>query len=428
MKWFLVLVAVAACGKVSSNKPDAPVQRDAPAQIDAPADGSTQTLTAIGADNISQLTLPSAVFTKVPYGSVIYDDGAEFDAATSTFTPKYAGDYLICASVFPTTNHSIPIEIDLFKNGVRERAFGFGYGIATGCRATRLAAGDAVDVRAYQASGGNVTSNPDMNWNWLAIERLTATAMIENTANVSVPNGVATLIPYANVVFDTSSAFDAATSQYAAPTAGDYLVCASKDIASTTVPAELNTWLNGARESSFGFSAGGAETGCRSTRMAVNDKLEIRTFQASGGTVSMTGDQVWDWFTIQPLPTSVSETAITAFTANAATFTKVPYTTEAFDANGEFDVSTSTFTAATPGDYLVCMSLLTRTTGGGDELDLYKNGVREKGIDFGSDAVTGCRIVRLALHDQLQVYYYNNGTVSLTEAGLWDWLEVSKLK
>lgn len=428
MKWIVGLVAVAACGKVSNKPVDAPVQHDspgggsdAPKQMDAPAVGAT----AIAADDITPFTMANVTFTKVPYVSVAYDDLSEYDMTSSTFTAKAAGDYLICASLY-LNNFSVRAELDLYKNGTRDRGFAEGFGVTTGCRVIRLAAGDAIDVEAWQNSGSNLSPTADANWNWLTIQRVTATAMIENTANMSVASATFTTIPFANEIFDDASQFDPATSKFTAKAAGDYLMCAAKDI-SPNVRGEADVFVNGTRERGFALGPA-AITGCHSVRLAAGDAVDIELYQQSVATASMTADVSWDWMTVVPQTASVAEIGITGFSAPAQVFTKVPYSTEAFDANGEFDVGTNTFTAATAGDYLVCASLASFTTTDGDELDIYKNGVREKGLHFGQAAITGCRVLRLAHNDQIQIEYYRPGAVTFSSDANWDYLTVSKLR
>ncbi|MGE5184721.1 MAG: hypothetical protein ACM31C_21765, partial [Acidobacteriota bacterium] len=137
---------------------------------------------------------------------------------------------------------------------------------------------------------------------------------------------------------------------------------------------------------------------------------------------------IWDWVTFSPLTLSVYEQTLTPFSATGGQFTKIPYTTEAFDTNGEFDVGTSTFTAATAGDYLVCASLASGNTGFGDEIDIYKNGTRGKGIHYFRSGTPGCRVERLAAHDQLQVFYYDPATTSVPNDAPWTYLDIAKLR
>jgi hypothetical protein len=126
-------------------------------------------------------TIPSLTFTKIPYKTVEYDDLGEFDPATSTFTPKYAGDYQVCSAAFVSfgnvTNRAF--EVDLFVDGVRDNpsyaapgATGGTATVGTGCDVVRLAAGAKLDVRVYQSSGSPATLMADGFWDYLRSQRL----------------------------------------------------------------------------------------------------------------------------------------------------------------------------------------------------------------------------------------------------------------
>lgn len=132
--------------------------------------------------------------------------------------------------------------------------------------------------------------------------------------------------------------------------------------------------------------------------------------------------------------TAVSLTDINVFAAPAATFTKVPYVTELFDDANEFDTTTNRFTAAAAGDYQICASL----TSSPDlthpfELDLYINGTRENSIGGigGHGFEQGCRVVRLAASDYVEVWVYPESpgaAVMFAKNSLWNWLTISKVK
>ena len=311
---------------------------------------------------------------------------------------------------------------------MRERGFAYGYGPTTGCRAIRLVAGDALDVRMYQASGNNVTTAPNPYWDWLTIEEVLSTAAIENTAQVTVPNATFVKVPYANEVFDDASQFDPANSRFTAAQAGDYQICASMDLGSNDSSAELDVYINNKRERPIAFGVG-VVTGCRTVRLAANDAVEVWLYQDSGATVTIQPDSSWDWLEIQSQPATVSAVGIASFSAPGPnTFEKLSYASELFDDHGEFDIGSSTFTAASAGDYQLCASLFTGTSSYGDELDVYKNGVREVGIGYSKYAQRGCRTLRLASNDQLQVWYANTAAASVDSDTLWDWIELSKLR
>lgn len=116
------------------------------------------------------------------------------------------------------------------------------------------------------------------------------------------------------------------------------------------------------------------------------------------------------------------------------TFRKVPYNAELYDSKGQFDPSTSRFTAAEPGDYFICASLTSypADTAHGFELDLLINGNREnafanatQGGGFGQ----GCRTVRLQKNDYVEIgaHQESTGTMQFASNPYWNWLTIDSV-
>jgi hypothetical protein len=426
----LVLGCVAGCGEVASKQNDAAV--DSPKSIDAAIDSPTGTpTTAIGVHSLSQFTAPNATFAKVPYGAAVYDDAGEWDASTSTFKAKVAGDYLVCAGIVTSANNfAQTIELDLFKNNGSTRERGITYGIAaiSGCTVARLAANDTLDVRVYQGSGNNITFTPDANWDWLKIERVTSVVDVANTAQKVWGNNAFVKIAYASEAYDTDSQFEPSTSTFTATQAGDYLFCPSVSIGANSLQVETNTYVNDVR--TYATNGYGIDGGCGSLRLAANDTVDGRAHQQTGSSVNVGADTAWDKFVVVRQPISVSSIARAPLVTAAGTPTKIPYNAESFDTNGEFDVSTSTFTAKAAGDYLVCASVITFSQNENEELNIYKNGARTLALDFGHNgALSGCTVERLAVNDQIQAYI----TTISAKGGIgtdpvYDRFQVSKLR
>ncbi|MGE5180962.1 MAG: hypothetical protein ACM31C_02820 [Acidobacteriota bacterium] len=400
---------------------------------DAPADGPPPT-TAVSATGAAAFTAANNAFTRVPYGSVAYDDRSELDTSTSTFTAKAAGDYMVCAGL-RINSAPVGFELDLFKNGSRERAFArtVSY-VATGCRPIRLAAGDSVDVRVWQSSGADLSLAPDSYWNWLTIDRVqsTAGAAVASTATMSLPNATFVKIPYSAVLFDDAAQYDSINSGFVAASAGDYQVCAEKLLSyGGTLGGEIDVYINDVRERAIAGGVGSVG-GCRTVHVSAGDTISVWLYQDSGSTQTITANTQWDWLAIQPLPIAVSTDGLLAFTAAQTTFTPVPYTGVIRDDLHEFDASSHTFTAAAAGDYELCASLGTGSTSGElDELDVYKNGTREKALQSASPYGTlgGCRVLRLVAQDQLQLDFYSPApSTSMNGDVYWDWLELARLK
>lgn len=419
-----VCLGLVGCGSVDNSskdaKVDSPQMQSDSKMIDSALPANP---TAVGVSNVAQFTMAAATFTTVPYGTVDYDDLSEYTASTGTFTAKNAGDYRFCASLYLTANGSQQFEIDMFKNNARDKAIGYGTGIATGCGIIRLAANDTVQIRAYQGSAGNVTVMPQANWQWLTIDRVGTTASVTNTATTPAQAGTFVKIPYAAEDFDDGLQFDASTSKFVSAAGGDFEFCAGFDYGNSAYSGEIDLYKNDVRERALSYD-GVASTGCRTVRLVANENIDVRVLHSN--TVTVGADPIWGWLRIQAQPaTSVGVTGITAFSATASVFTQVKYSAEQFDTHGEFDVGNYTFKAQAAGDYQVCAGLA-HFLSGAAELDIYKNGVREKGFTYGGVALVGCRTVRLVTDDQLQIWY-NGPTVSFTSDPNWDWFEVTKV-
>jgi hypothetical protein len=422
--WVLGVVATAGCGSVDNKNvdarnPDTGQQADTAIMVDAPP----TVVTAIDASNIAAFTATTNAYTKVPYESVSYDD--ETELANGTFTPKIAGDYFICASLrVPAATF---ITLDIYKNAARDTSIANGIGTASGCTIMRLAAGDAVDVRLFQNQGSNLAVTADANWQWLTISRVSSTAYTTSTTTLPLNNTTYTKAPFTNEIYDDTGQFSGAMNRFTPAQAGDYEVCASYyyDFGAY-IPGQMDAYVNGARDSSLSFGRG-ALGGCRTLRLALGDYLEVFLYQSSGTNQTIASALHWDWVVIARQPATVSLAGITGFSVTANGYAKVLYSAERFDDSGQFDVGTSTFTAAAGGDYRICASLYTGTTADGDELFIYKNGTREKALDYGQFAVGGCRVMRLAAADQVQIYVHS-GANTFGNSTQWSWFEASKLR
>ena len=427
----VLAVVVSACGSVSTKSNDAghdgPGSGSGSGMIDAAIDGAPPTpFTAIGAGAITSFTAAATADTKIPYVAD-YDDLGEWSNTASTFTAKNAGDYLVCLSSYLTNAFSTINDVWIYKNGTRQQILAQGSGIATGCRTLRLATNDTLSFYVFNNSNAPVSVVSDTQWQWLTIERVNQVATVMTSASFSSPSGQFVVVPYDTASINDGSLYNTTTHQLQVTQAGDYQFCPSLLLSgSTTFEGELDLFVNGTRERSVSNGVQVAN-GCRSLRLNANDAVDVRFFQNTA-TSTVPFDDVVDWFDIQKQPISVSVGAINTFVTTSHVFTPVPYSTKLFDDGFQFNSQASQFTAGSSGDYLFCASLLVpQSTVDGDELDLYKNGVREKGLSFGHFGLSGCRVMRLLVTDTVQVYTYTLGNKTFTNDANWDWLEVSKL-
>lgn len=432
MRSYYLVVLLAACGSVTAKSDaghDGPGGHGSDAPADVAGDAAATPITAIGAGSVTQFSPPSLVNTKIPY-NYDYDDQSEWSNSTSSFTPKHDGDYLICASIsMGTANLNTAIELEVFKNGTVANEIGRGHGIANGCVTIRLAANDSVDIEVFL--GNQNASNPvipDANWDWLTIERVTEVTSAKTSATFASPSGQFVPVPYDTTSVNDGTLYNTTTHQLRATAAGDFQLCASLSFSDPTLEGELDLYLNAVREKTLSNGVGLA-SGCRSVRLAANDLVDVRFFQNTANSTIPTDPNANDWLTIAKQPVTTSVSAIGAFNTTSHVFTQVPYTTVAFDDASQFSSTLHQFTAATAGDYLVCASLLVPgSTVDGDEIDIYKNATREKGLGYGHFGVSGCRVMRLSAGDYVQIWQYTLGNKTYANDANWDWFEVSKLR
>ena len=431
MRSLLMVVLLAACGSVST-KTDAGHDgsgghSDGPADVGGDAAGTP--VTAIGAGTITQFSPGSLVNTKVLY-NYDYDDLSEWSNSTSSFTPKHDGDYLICASVsMGTANLNTAIELQIFKNGVVANEIGRGHGIANGCATIRLAANDSIDIEVFL--GNQNASNPvipDANWDWLTIERVTEVTAAKTSTAFPSTSGSFVPVRYDTASVNDGTLYNTSTYQLRATTAGDFGFCASVGLSDPTLEGELDLFVNATREKTLSNGVGLA-SGCRSVRLAANDLVDVRFFQNTGNTTIPTDGNANDWLAITKQPITTSVSAISPFNTTSHNWAQVLYSTVAFDDASQFSPTLHQFTATTAGDYEVCASLLVPTsTVDGDEIDIYKNAAREKGLSYGHFGLSGCRVMRLSAGDYVQIWQYTLGDKAYTNDPNWDWFEVSKLR
>jgi hypothetical protein len=129
--------------------------------------------------------------------------------------------------------------------------------------------------------------------------------------------------------------------------------------------------------------------------------------------------------------TKVQLKAITTpFALPVSTFTKIPFATEVFDDQNEYDLATSTFTATLAGDYLVCASMANLPAG--FEVDAFVGGTRSRPVVYDSvaGAGTGCGIFRLTAAQTLDLRVWSAAATgaAVANSALWDTISISRLR
>ena len=131
---------------------------------------------SIATNNFSQI---------VDFGTKVFDThGAVTTGASWKFTAPIAGTYAVKGDTlsdvsggWAATEHW---QLRIYKNGVAVSALGGQWMEAThtarvsggGADTIKLVAGDYIDFRVYQTSGGALAMAPDAEWNYVSIERI----------------------------------------------------------------------------------------------------------------------------------------------------------------------------------------------------------------------------------------------------------------
>ena len=414
----LTVFVASACGDVGHESvismPDGGGSDAAPDASMAP--------TAISAEDVASFAALNGTPTVVPFTAVTYDDGHELDVQ-GRFTARASGDYEICASLGGFV--ALPMLLELFVDGTRYGGLGSGVGVARGCVSARIAAHQVVDIRIIQNSGATQGFTSNIAANWLTIYR--EIALVEVTANspLSIPQAAFVTVPYQTVIHDDRHEFNIDTSQFIASVDGDYRLCASLG-APTGMGFELDLFKNELRERAFAISFGPG-SGCRSIRLAANDRVGVGVYQELSPPGVIPPNPAWTRLTVAQLATEVSLGDTAGFSSSNGQFIRIPYIFELANDEHDFDISSNRYTVSTPGDFEVCASIINIVQRPLPviELDIFKNGIRNKMLASSTAAAVGCHTLRAATGDTLEVdisastYAYNGNAY-------WNWMTVRR--
>jgi hypothetical protein len=421
MKNCLVLLMM-GCGTVAATR----AEPDAGSGVDAAQPDSLPpvTRTAIAADAVTTFAALDQTFTHVPFASVAYDDAHGLAPDTSHFVAPHDGDYELCASLAGPT---IDFELDVFVNGTRDQAFAHGTFVASGCRIAHLATGDVAEVMVWQNSGSSQSFGGNPFADWLTIAEHPAGIEVRGFASLQAPQATFVRVPYVNKLRDPDDEYDPVAAQFTPKQAGDYEVCASLGPGGT-LDFELDLFKNNIRERGFVQGRAGG-TGCRVIRLAATDHLDVRAYQDTLGSATIPSDPSWTWLSIARAPSQISVGDTASFTLPSQTFMTVPYASMLYG-DARFDPSTHIFSADHGGDYEVCASMV-NIGGQPFELDAFRNSQRYKtlGVAQEAEVARGCRVVRLAANDTLDVraFQQTGAALAVPPNVFWNWLTVREI-
>jgi hypothetical protein len=362
------------------------------------------------------------MFARVPFASVTYDDEHEFELDTARFTATRRGDYQVCVSLMGEQN--VTFELDLFVNGLREKAFALGTFAASGCRTVRLSPQDFVEVWIYQASGSPRLFGNNPFEDWLTIQEESAQVAVTERPAFSAPSSVFTKIPYSMEGYDDRNEFDPTTSQFTAAQSGDYQVCASLSVG-PGLSFELDLFKNNVRERALAFGTAAA-TGCRVIHLAGGDQVTVQMLQVPMTTATIQPDAPWDWLTVRQVVADTSIGDTTAFSIPTSKFVTIPYASELYDDHDNFNPATHRYTVGINSDYEICASLYVSNSTDFIELNLVRSGVRDKAISLRAIASNGCRVTRALVGDTIEIQAHSlSATDTSVDSNIsWNWLTV----
>lgn len=398
--------------------------------IDAAPDANLPVgYSSVSLGDTTSLVVPLSSSVVVPYASELHDDLGEFDTTTSTFTATHAGVYRVCASLISPGGVGT-LELDVFVDGTRERALGRGVGLAHGCAPVRVGVASTMDVRVQWDRAGTIS--PNVSWNWLTIDeedRVGTSVAVSDMAGFTAAPATFTRVPYAAATHDSAGSWDATMSRFTASHPGDFEICASAATDDPSVGFELDLFIDGARAHAIAAGTGTAG-GCRVVRLAGTHTFEVWAYQGSSSAQHFSPGTLWNWLAVQELPaggTAIAAGDSASFASPHATFVRVPYRAESYDDGNEFDTTTSTWSVARAGDYLICASLFGAAN---FELDVFVDGTRERGFAFGPLIVgTGCRVLRVTPGQVVDIQTHQPGAaVTVSPNSLWNWLVIHALR
>jgi hypothetical protein len=121
-----------------------------------------------------------------------------------------------------------------------------------------------------------------------------------NTAPFTVNNCEFTKVPFNTLLYDRQGEFDIAMSRFFTKVGGDYLFCSSF-FAGDSYPIELDVFINGTRKNGFAISLNSLANGSIVVHLNQGDYAEVFLYQSSGITKTYTGNNVWNWLTINKI-------------------------------------------------------------------------------------------------------------------------------
>jgi len=194
------------------------------------------------------------------YPTTASDTHGAYNSVTGRYTVPVTGYYSVAASFAVSSNASA--DVNVYINGTISNILGFVAATQfNGTTTIKANAGDIVDIRP----GGTLTTfTPTARYNTLSISRLSGPAVVAASESVnarytssssSISSSVAQVV-FPTKSFDSHSAYNTSTGNYAVPVPGKYLVATAARANSLAIGNQFDTYVykNGTLYSQLGNS------------------------------------------------------------------------------------------------------------------------------------------------------------------------------
>jgi hypothetical protein len=271
------------------------------------------------------------------------------------------------------------------------------------------------------------------------VDAATVAVSVDENAVFQAASGQFTSTTYYGEIYDDVNNYDIFTRKFtlnypgtAGAYTGYYLFCASQISLGTDF--EMDLFINNVRDRAFTVSTRGVGQGCRTIQLRNKDYVSVQVNQGSGATVTFPWNLYWNWLTVDEVVGIAAANDVTSFYAGSGSFTKalygasVPYGSSASSWYGYFDAANNQFVANRALDANLCASLASFDAD--FELELWINGNRERSFALSKyGAASGCRPVRLAARDRVDVRLYHAAghTQTFWANAYWNWLTVDTI-
>jgi hypothetical protein len=261
----------------------------------------------------SSQSISDSTWTIVDFNDKVFDDNNAVTTGGSwKFTAPVAGKYQINANVRFSPSASGNRVLGIFKNGVGDildienSPSGTGDCFIQGSTLLDLDAGDYIDVRVSQNSGGSLSIGVNADQNLVSIFKISemgttpsdngvvAAKYHNDSASQSISSGVKTIVDFDLKDFDTNNAVTTGGSwKFTAPVAGKYSIdTAVHFAANATGTRELHVHVNGSWITYLANmeapAAGGAiVNGSILLDLQAGDYFDIRATQNSGSPINI---------------------------------------------------------------------------------------------------------------------------------------------